>query len=49
MLDETLITDSDFDMLTGSSGADRFIISDGDKITDLNKAIKDGDEIRIVG
>jgi len=49
VLDETLITDEDRDMLTGSSGADLFIINDGDKITDLNKALKDGDEIRIVG
>lgn len=48
VLDETLITDDDFDMLTGSSGADLFIINDGDKITDLKKVIKDGDEILIV-
>ena len=49
VLDETLITDGDFDKLTGSSGADLFIIGEGDKITDLKKAIKDGDEIRTGG
>ena len=48
VLDETLITDVDLDMLTGSSGADLFIVNNGDKITDLKKAIKDGDEIRTV-
>jgi parallel beta-helix repeat protein len=47
-LDETLVTDTAFDMLTGGSGADLFIINDGDKITDLKKALKDGDEIRVV-
>ena len=49
VLDETLITDEDYDMLTGSSGADLFIVDSGDKITDLKKALKDGDEIRIAG
>ena len=49
VLDELLpIIDGDFDQLTGSSGADLFIINDGDKITDLKKALRDGDEIRIL-
>jgi Ca2+-binding RTX toxin-like protein len=48
VLDETLITDDDFDLLTGSSGADLFIINEGDKITDIKKLIKDGDEVRVL-
>jgi len=43
VLDETLIAGEDFDMLTGSSGADWFIIGIGDKITDLKRAAEDGD------
>ena len=33
--DDTALTDESFDMLTGASGADWFIVGTGDKITDL--------------
>jgi Ca2+-binding RTX toxin-like protein len=46
VLDEPL-TDS-FDLLTGSSGADWFIISQGDKITDFKVQKKDGDVVTVV-
>ena len=39
--DETVI-DADLDQLTGSSGADWFIISSGDKVTDFKVQKKDG-------
>jgi Ca2+-binding RTX toxin-like protein len=46
------IVDTDYDILTGSSGADLFFISAGDKITDYRfdkpKANKDGDVVRFV-
>jgi hypothetical protein len=42
------VTDPDVDQLTGSSGHDWFIISGGDKITDINSATKDGDKITSV-
>jgi len=48
VLDETVIADEDLDMLTGSSGADWFIISQGDKITDFKTLNKDGDLITVV-
>jgi Ca2+-binding RTX toxin-like protein len=35
ILDETVTLDDDYDQLTGSSGADWFIVSQSDKITDL--------------
>ena len=47
MLDEGIL-DENYDMLTGSSGADWFIISDGDKITDFKKVNKDGDVVTTV-
>jgi len=47
-LDESLITDDDFDLLTGSSGADWFIISSGDKVTDLKQQNKDGDLVTVL-
>jgi autotransporter-associated beta strand protein len=47
-LDESVI-DDDYDVLTGGSGADLFIISSGDKITDFQfdkpKTNKDGDVV----
>lgn len=45
VLDET--TDG-FDILTGSSGADWFIVSSGDKITDFKKQNKDGDLVTTI-
>ncbi len=48
VLDEALITEDSFDMLTGSSGSDWFIISDGDKITDFKKIEKDGDLVTVL-
>jgi hypothetical protein len=48
-LDDEVVTDEDFDMLTGAAGADWFIISQGDKITDLSKTIaRDGDLVSYV-
>lgn len=57
VIDETLV-DNDVDQLTGSSGADLFIISLGDVITDLGKLKKlvnlddietsDGDVVQVV-
>lgn len=47
LIDEALL-DYDYDMLTGSSGSDWFIIGDGDKITDIKKMEKDGDLVTIV-
>ena len=47
VLDETL-GDDGFDMLTGSSGSDWFIISDDDKVTDLKKKNNDGDLVTIL-
>jgi hypothetical protein len=47
VLDETQLSNGD--VLTGSAGADWFIINSGDKITDLAKTIfKDGDLITYV-
>jgi Ca2+-binding RTX toxin-like protein len=47
--DEVLDETSDgFDMLTGSSGSDWFIISDGDKVTDFKLQNKDGDLVTTV-
>ncbi len=43
VLDEALITDTSIDQLTGSSGADLFFISLGDKVTDLKFKNTDGD------
>jgi len=48
VLDETVVTDGELDMLTGSSGADWFIINTGDKITDFKTQNKDGDLITVV-
>ena len=42
LLDESIL-DDDFDMLTGSSGSDWFIIGECDWITDIRKAERDGD------
>ena len=36
VLDEAAVIDDDYDILTGGSGADWFIISTGDKVTDFN-------------
>jgi Ca2+-binding RTX toxin-like protein len=47
VLDETVI-DADFDQLTGSSGADWFIISSGDKVTDFKVNNKDGDAVTLI-
>ena len=48
MADDSVV-DENYDQLTGASGADWFIISVGDKITDLAKAVsKDGDVITYV-
>jgi Ca2+-binding RTX toxin-like protein len=51
ILDETVVN-GDSDMLTGSSGADLFIINSGDKITDFNftnpNTNKDGDVVVII-
>ena len=48
-LNEADIIDTCFDQLTGSSGADWFMIDNGDKITDLAKSlVKDGDKITMV-
>jgi Ca2+-binding RTX toxin-like protein len=47
VLDETLAAGG-FDMLTGSAGADWFIIGEGDKITDLQGNKKDGDVVTVV-
>jgi uncharacterized delta-60 repeat protein len=44
MLDKGAITDESYDMLTGSSGHDWFIINLGDKITDL-KAKKSAEDL----
>jgi Ca2+-binding RTX toxin-like protein len=41
--DDVLDESGSADMLTGSSGHDWFIVGIGDKITDSNSAIKDGD------
>ena len=41
-LDEAVIDDA-FDQLTGGSGADWFIVSKGDKVTDFKTQKKDGD------
>ena len=40
---DSIFSDEDFDQLTGSAGADWFIVSEGDKITDLKKNNNDGD------
>jgi Ca2+-binding RTX toxin-like protein len=48
ILDETLVTDFSYDMLTGASGADWFIISQGDKVTDFKIVNKDGDVVTYV-
>jgi len=49
VLDESLVTDDDYDKLTGSSGHDWFIINYGDKITDFNaKKNLDGDLVTVV-
>jgi hypothetical protein len=43
------VVDENYDKLTGASGADWFIVSAGDKITDLAKTLsKDGDMITYV-
>ena len=47
ILDEGVV-DEGYDMLTGSSGSDWFIISDGDKITDFKKVNEDGDVVSYV-
>lgn len=47
ILDETLATD--IDKLASSSGADWFIISQGDKITDFKQILKDGDLVTYSG
>ena len=47
VLDETSI-ESGFDMLTGNSGSDWFIINLDDKITDFKKNNKDGDLVTTV-
>ena len=47
LLDETLGDDGS-DKLTGSSGSDWFIISDGDKVTDFKKKNIDGDLVTII-
>jgi len=46
VLDESSI-ESGFDMLTGSSGSDWFIINLSDKITDFKKNNKDGDLVTL--
>jgi PKD repeat protein len=45
ILDESLVTDPSYDSLTGGSGADWFIISAGDKVTDFKLKNKDGDVV----
>lgn len=47
VLDETLV-DTNFDQLTGGSGADWFIIGQGDKVTDFKIQNKEGDLVTIV-
>jgi PKD repeat protein len=47
ILDEEII-DANFDQLTGSSGADWFIISSGDKVTDFKINNKDGDVVTVI-
>lgn len=47
ILDEAVIDDN-VDQLTGSSGADWFIISSGDKVTDFKVQNKDGDLVTVV-
>ena len=47
VLDETL-GEEGFDMLTGSSGSDWFIVSEDDKITDFKKQNKDGDVVTTI-
>ena len=43
------VFDENYDQLTGASGADWFIISAGDKITDLAKTVsRDGDVVTYV-
>jgi Ca2+-binding RTX toxin-like protein len=46
ILDEAVI-DANFDMLTGGSGADWFIVSEGDKVTDFKTQKKDGDVLTV--
>ncbi len=47
IVDEAVI-DANSDMLTGGSGADWFIISKGDKVTDFTAKKKDGDVLTVV-
>lgn len=48
VVDEALVVDGDWDMLTGSSGYDWFIISAGDKITDFKVKNPGGDLVTVV-
>jgi uncharacterized delta-60 repeat protein len=46
---DEVVSEGDFDRLTGSAGADWFIISTGDKITDLHQdAHRQGDVVTLV-
>jgi Ca2+-binding RTX toxin-like protein len=46
---DEIFSDDDFDVLTGASGADWYILNLGDRITDLAKTLaKDGDVITYV-
>lgn len=47
ILDEA-VTDGNFDMLTGGSGDDWFIISSGDKVTDFKSNKRDGDVLTVI-
>ncbi len=47
LLDEA-VGDEDYDLLTGSSGADWFILSQGDRVTDFKIQNKDGDVVTII-
>jgi len=48
ILDETLVTDVSYDLLTGSSGADWFIINQGDKVTDFKVNNLQGDVVTVL-
>ena len=47
ILDEA-VGDEDYDLLTGSSGADWFILSQGDRVTDFKIQNKDGDVVTVI-